>query len=161
MFQASFRRTVPRLVRRRPIFGQDTLHATLSLSSMATRPYTISPPSTALCTSDANAAFQNAVTSRIQWRSYNSLTAPPIRLRPFLFVQNHPNLLIPRNGTQRQLSSDSKNKKMGEQGRLSAIADSLRPTLKRVAQWNTGDLVSVYGIVIFILVLVFSPFIIE
>ena len=61
---------------------------------------------------------------------------------------------------QRRCFSDEKppppKKVEEEHGRLSQIVPALR---QRVTYFNTGDLMSVYAIVVLILVIVFSPFI--
>ena len=48
------------------------------------------------------------------------------------------------------------------QRRLTALVDSVGPTLKRVQEeWNTGDLLSVYGIVALIGVIAVAPFVVR
>ena len=48
-----------------------------------------------------------------------------------------------------------------EPGRLSSIMDSVGPTLRKVTEWNVGDLVSVYAIVLLIVLIIFSPIVVE
>lgn len=62
-------------------------------------------------------------------------------------------------GVQRRWFSDKKQSNAQEKqepGRLSRIVPALR---QRVTDFNTGDLMSVYVIFVFILVIIFSPFI--
>lgn len=50
--------------------------------------------------------------------------------------------------------------KVEEPGRLSSIVRSVGPTLRKVTEWNLGDLVSVYAIVLLIMLIIFSPYVI-
>lgn len=47
-----------------------------------------------------------------------------------------------------------------EPGRLSSIVRSVGPTLRKVTEWNVGDLVSVYAIVLLIALIIFSPYVV-
>jgi Ca2+/H+ antiporter len=47
-----------------------------------------------------------------------------------------------------------------EPGRLSSIIHSVGPTLRKVTEWNVGDLVSVYAIVLLVLIIIFSPYVV-
>ena len=51
--------------------------------------------------------------------------------------------------------------KVEEPGRLSSIVRSVGPTLRKVTEWNLGDLVSVYAIVLLIVLIIVSPYVIE
>lgn len=48
-----------------------------------------------------------------------------------------------------------------EHGRLSSIVRSVGPTLRKVTEWNVGDLLSVYAIVLLIALIIFSPYMVE
>lgn len=45
-------------------------------------------------------------------------------------------------------------------GKLSSIVRSVGPTLRKVTEWNTGDLLSVYAIVLLIVLIILSPYVI-
>jgi len=47
-----------------------------------------------------------------------------------------------------------------EAGRLSSIVRSVGPTLRKVTEWNVGDLLSVYAIVLLIALIIFSPYVV-
>ena len=87
-------------------------------------------------------------------------------------------LLTQRYIKKRCMSSEKKNKndssgdrksettketaEASEQGpsRLSSIVRSVGPTLRKVTEWNVGDLLSVYAIVLLIALIIFSPYVV-
>jgi hypothetical protein len=51
--------------------------------------------------------------------------------------------------------------KVEEPGRLSSMVRSVGPTLRKVTEWNLGDLVSVYAILFLITLIIVSPYALE
>ena len=95
----------------------------------------------------------------LQSRNLHQNALSVCRINVGRFRYNSSSVSLPFH-QQRRCFSDEKpptpKKAVEEPGRLRQIVPALR---QRVTYFNTGDLMSVYAIVVLILVIVFSPFI--